>query len=79
MNKVPVITSDHGLIYWQTKKYKIGKSVDLRNPYKVKKVINFFMNNKRINYNDEFKKTNKIHNSDNFSEQIVNCLVNNNK
>jgi len=77
MNKVPVITSNHGLIYWHTKKYKIGKSTDLRSPNKVRKVIDFFINNNEIDFNDKFKKTNKIHNSDNFSEQIENCLITN--
>jgi hypothetical protein len=77
MNKVPVITSNHGLIYWYNKKYKIGKSTDLRSPNKVRKVINFFINNNEINFTDKFKKTNNIHNSDNFSEQIENCLITN--
>lgn len=70
MNKVPVITSDHGLIYWNNKKYKIGKSTDLRNPFKVKKVIDFFLKKKRLKINNSFLKTNYIHNSDNFSKKI---------
>jgi glycosyltransferase involved in cell wall biosynthesis len=77
MNKVPVITSNHGLIYWYNKKYKIGKSTDLRNPNKVRKVIDYFINNREINFNENFKKTNNIHNSDNFSKQIQHCLINN--
>jgi glycosyltransferase involved in cell wall biosynthesis len=77
MNKVPVITSNHGLIYWHTKKYKIGISTDLRNPNKVRKVINYFFNNRGINFHNKFKKTNNIHNSDNFSKQIESCLTNN--
>jgi len=76
MNKVPVITSNHGLIYWYNKKYKIGKSTDLRNPNKVRKVIDYFINNREINFNENFKKTNNIHNSDNFSKQIQRCLIN---
>jgi hypothetical protein len=77
MNKVPVITSNHGLIYWYNKKYKIGKSTDLRTPNKVKNVINYFIKNKGMNFNNQFKKVNNIHNSENFSKQIENCLINN--
>ncbi len=77
MNKVPVITSNHGLIYWYNKKYKIGKSTDLRNPNKVRKVIDYFINNREINFNENFKKTNNIHNSDIFSKEIQRCLINN--
>ena len=77
MNKVPVITSNHGLIYWYNKRYRIGKSTDLRTPNKVRKVFNYFIKNRRINLNNEFKRINNIHNSDNFSKQIGICLTNN--
>jgi len=75
-NKRPVISSNHGLIYWYNKKYQIGKSTDLRNLVKVKKVIDYFMKNKNINLNNNFNKTNKIHNSMIFSKQITNHLTN---
>lgn len=77
MNKVPVITSNHGLIYWYNKRYKIGKSTDLRSPNKVRKVINYFIKNRRMNLNNEFKRINNIHNSENFSKQIGSYLTNN--
>ena len=77
MNKIPVITSNHGLIYWYNKKYRIGKSTDLRAPNKVKKVINYYIKNKGMNLNNEFKRVNNIHNSGNFSKQIGNYLINN--
>jgi hypothetical protein len=77
MNKIPVITSNHGLIYWYNKKYRIGKSTDLRAPNKVKKVINYYIKNKGMNLNNEFKRVNNIHNSENFSKQVGNYLTNN--
>jgi hypothetical protein len=77
MNKVPVITSDHGLINWNNKKYKIGKSTNLRDPNKVKKVIDYFLKNKRLNLNNSFIKTNYIHNSENFSKKIEKNFIEN--
>jgi hypothetical protein len=74
VNKRPVISSNHGLIYWYNKKYQIGKSTDLRNLVKVKRVIDYFMKNKKINLNNNFNNTNKIHNSIRFSEQITSHL-----
>ena len=75
VNKRPIISSNHGLIYWYNKKYQIGKSTDLRNLVKVKRVIDYFMKNKNINLNNNFNNTNKIHNSIRFSEQITNHLT----
>lgn len=75
INKRPVISSNHGLIYWYNKKYRIGKSTDLRNLVKVKKVIDYFMRNININLNNNFNNTNKIHNSIRFSKQITNHLT----
>jgi hypothetical protein len=77
MNKVPVITSNHGLIYWYNKRYGIGKSTNLRNPNKVRKAINYFIKNRKMNLNNQFKRINNIHNSENFSKQIVSYLTNN--
>jgi hypothetical protein len=77
INKRPVISSNHGLIYWYNKKYQIGKSTDLRNLFKVKKIIDYFMDNKNISLNNNFNNINKIHNSIKFSKQITNHLTKN--
>lgn len=75
VNERPVILSNHGLINWYNKKYQIGKSTDLRNLVRVKRVIDYFMKNKNINLKSNFNYTNKIHNSERFSEQITNHLT----
>jgi hypothetical protein len=75
INKRPVVTSNHGLIYWYNKKYQIGKSTDLRNSIKVKKIIDYFMQNKNVNLSNNFNNVNKTHNSLNFSNQIINSLI----
>ena len=67
LNRIPVITSDHGVIGWYGKIFKVGKSVDLENKTKLIKTINAIFK-KKIKYN--FNEVNKKHNFINFGKKI---------
>jgi len=52
LNKRPVITSDHGVIGWYSKKFKIGVSTDLDDKDKLIKILNELIKRKnKIQYN----------------------------
>ena len=67
LNRIPVITSDHGVIGWYGKIFKVGKSVDLENKTKLIKTINAIFK-KKIKYS--FNEVNKKHNFINFGKKI---------
>lgn len=69
----PIICSNHGLVAWFNKLYKIGLSTNLNNSLKI---INFVKNTNDIK-KFKFKKINYIHNEENFVNKIYNSIIKN--
>jgi len=71
----PVITSNHGLINWYNKKYKIGKSIDISSQLLVYKNIQNFINNKIKIPNKNFAYVNKKHSYKQFCEKVTKSFI----
>ena len=70
LNKRPVITSNHGVIGWYSKKYKIGVSTDLDDKDKLIEILNELIKNKnKIKYN--FNHVNLKHSFSQFGYSIT--------
>jgi hypothetical protein len=70
LNKRPVITSNHGVIGWYSKKFKIGVSTDLGNKNKLVKILNELIKNKnKTQYN--FDHVNLKHSFSQFGYNIA--------
>jgi hypothetical protein len=69
----PIICSNHGLVAWFNRLYKIGLSTNLNNSLKI---INFLINSNNIK-KIKFKKINHIHNEKNFVNKIYNIIIKN--
>jgi hypothetical protein len=70
LNKRPVITSNHGVIGWYSKKFKIGVSTDLDNKKQLVKILNELIKNKnKIKYN--FDHVNLKHSFSQFGYSIT--------
>jgi len=71
LNKRPVITSNHGVIGWYSKKFRIGVSIDLDNKNQLAKILNKLIKNKnkKIKYN--FAHVNLKHSFSQFGHNIA--------
>ena len=70
LNKRPVITSNHGVIGWYSKKFKIGVSTDLDNKNQLVKILNELIKNKnKTQYN--FDHVNLKHSFSQFGYNIA--------
>ena len=70
MNK-PVLTSNHGLINWYNKRYKIGKSIDISSQTQVYETIQNFINKKIKIPKKNYAYVNKKHNYRQFCEKVT--------
>ena len=74
MNK-PVLTSNHGLINWYNKKYKIGKSIDISSQIEVYKTIKNFINKKIKIPSKNFAYVNKKHSYSQYCEKVTKSFI----
>ena len=74
----PVITSNHGLINYYNKKFKIGFSCKINNIGDILKLLRFIQNKPRKISKKNFFLANKNHNQKKFSDNIYNNIFVNN-
>jgi len=71
----PVLTSNHGLINWYNRKYKIGKSIDISSQIQVYKTIQNFIYKKIKIAEKNFVYVNGKHNVKSFCEKVAKSFI----
>tara|TARA_B100000780_G_scaffold254451_1_gene202579 strand:- start:980 stop:2185 length:1206 start_codon:yes stop_codon:yes gene_type:complete len=76
--KKPVITSNHGLINFYNKKYKIGYCVEIDNINKINKLLKNITSNPKKIPDSYFDNVIKSHNSENTGKNVIRRIISKN-